>query len=267
MTALIANASGIFGVYSMREVFDGTPSSGQVGTGREFALGAMNSQYQRMRNATAIATAGIEGRSDVRQEFRAADDALHAAVEVSVYQPRSFVARRRRCNGASDPRLSIRDIDHGAPTEPQISHLPLLFHAEPEPNGILVGHMARANPHWRRFAEGPTIGRCSRHPMRTCLRRGTPIPEKAGPDLELRGRSRARPGRAWWRIGAATLAILHEMVERFESGRTRTMAAATRRPRAGRDGQRNRGLPLVIERVDTKLKLSQNRSAIDQQRG
>ena len=31
-----------------------------VGTGREFALGAMHSQYQRMRNASAVATAGIE---------------------------------------------------------------------------------------------------------------------------------------------------------------------------------------------------------------
>ncbi len=59
VTALIANASGIFGVYSMREVFEYT-KFWAVGSGREFALGAMNSQYQRMRNATAVATAGIE---------------------------------------------------------------------------------------------------------------------------------------------------------------------------------------------------------------
>ena len=59
VTALIANASGIFGVYSMREVFEYT-KFWAVGTGREFALGAMHSQYQRMRNASAVATAGIE---------------------------------------------------------------------------------------------------------------------------------------------------------------------------------------------------------------
>jgi ATP-dependent protease HslVU (ClpYQ) peptidase subunit len=59
VTALIANASGIFGVYSMREVFEYT-KFWAVGTGREFALGAMHSQYQRMRNATAVATAGID---------------------------------------------------------------------------------------------------------------------------------------------------------------------------------------------------------------
>ena len=55
---LIANSS-IFSVYSMREVFEYT-KFWAVGTGREFALGAMHSQYQRMRNAIAVATAGIE---------------------------------------------------------------------------------------------------------------------------------------------------------------------------------------------------------------
>src|SRR5438132_13026764 len=59
VTAVIANSSGIFGVYSMREVFEYT-QHWAVGTGREFALGAMHSQYQRMRNATAVATAGID---------------------------------------------------------------------------------------------------------------------------------------------------------------------------------------------------------------
>src|SRR2546423_4191820 len=67
ITALIANASGIFGVYSMREVFEYT-KFWAVGTGREFALGAMNSQYQRMRNATAIATAGLEAGAKYEQD-------------------------------------------------------------------------------------------------------------------------------------------------------------------------------------------------------
>jgi ATP-dependent HslUV protease, peptidase subunit HslV len=59
VTALIANASGIFGVYSMREVFEYT-KFWAVGSGREFALGAMNAQYQRLRGSAAIATSGIE---------------------------------------------------------------------------------------------------------------------------------------------------------------------------------------------------------------
>ena len=48
MTALIANPSGIFGVYSMREVFEYT-RFWAVGSGREFALGAMHTQYARLQ--------------------------------------------------------------------------------------------------------------------------------------------------------------------------------------------------------------------------
>ena len=59
-----ASPRGIFGVYSMREVFEYT-KFWAVGTGREFALGAMHSQYQRMRNATAVATAGIDASASM----------------------------------------------------------------------------------------------------------------------------------------------------------------------------------------------------------
>jgi ATP-dependent HslUV protease subunit HslV len=59
VTAVIAIASGIFGVYSMREVFEYT-QFWAVGTGREFALGAMYSLYERLHNAEAVARAGVE---------------------------------------------------------------------------------------------------------------------------------------------------------------------------------------------------------------
>jgi len=59
MTALIANPHGIFGVYSMREVFEYT-RFWAAGTGREFALGAMSALYPRLRTAEAVARAGVE---------------------------------------------------------------------------------------------------------------------------------------------------------------------------------------------------------------
>src|SRR5437764_54606 len=59
VTALVANRHGIFGVYSMREVFEYT-QFWAVGSGREFALGAMYTQYERLKTATAIAKIGIE---------------------------------------------------------------------------------------------------------------------------------------------------------------------------------------------------------------
>ena len=59
ITALVANPHGIFGVYSMREVFEYT-QFWAAGSGREFALGAMFSLYPRLRSAAAIARAGVE---------------------------------------------------------------------------------------------------------------------------------------------------------------------------------------------------------------
>ncbi|HUH95630.1 MAG TPA: MFS transporter [Casimicrobiaceae bacterium] len=59
ITALIANSKGIFGVYSMREVFEYT-QYWAVGSGREFAIGAMHALYGRLRTATAVAKAGVE---------------------------------------------------------------------------------------------------------------------------------------------------------------------------------------------------------------
>ncbi len=59
ITALIANAFGIFGVYSMREVFEYT-KFWAAGSGREFALGAMQSLYPRLRSSDAVARAGVQ---------------------------------------------------------------------------------------------------------------------------------------------------------------------------------------------------------------
>src|SRR3954469_9691979 len=59
VTALIANETGIYGVHSTREGFEYTQYWG-IGSGREFAIGAMYSQYGKLRSAAAIARAGIE---------------------------------------------------------------------------------------------------------------------------------------------------------------------------------------------------------------
>ena len=59
ITALIANPNGIFGVYSMREVFEYT-QFWAVGSGKEVALGAMFALYPRLETAEEIAKAGVE---------------------------------------------------------------------------------------------------------------------------------------------------------------------------------------------------------------
>jgi ATP-dependent protease HslVU (ClpYQ) peptidase subunit len=58
ITALIANANGIFGVYSMREVFEYT-QYWAIGSGHEFALGAMSYAYAHLDSADGVANAGV----------------------------------------------------------------------------------------------------------------------------------------------------------------------------------------------------------------
>jgi ATP-dependent HslUV protease, peptidase subunit HslV len=57
-TVLIANAAGIFGVYSYREVFE-FDRFWAIGSGRSFALGAMYAQFERSRTARELAELGV----------------------------------------------------------------------------------------------------------------------------------------------------------------------------------------------------------------
>lgn len=58
LTALVVNASGIYGVYSMREVFE-FDKFWSIGSGRDFALGAMYATYKGRRSAEDIARIGV----------------------------------------------------------------------------------------------------------------------------------------------------------------------------------------------------------------
>ena len=57
-SVVIANASGIFGLYSYREVFEFKEFWG-IGSGRSFALGAMHAVWDKARTAREVAVAGM----------------------------------------------------------------------------------------------------------------------------------------------------------------------------------------------------------------
>ena len=57
-TVVIANANGIFGLYSYREVFEVKEFWG-IGSGRSFALGAMHATWDKAKTAREVALAGI----------------------------------------------------------------------------------------------------------------------------------------------------------------------------------------------------------------
>ncbi len=63
MTVMIANPSGIFAVYSMREVFE-FDRFWAIGSGRDFALGAMHVAFPRAKSAEQVARVGVEAGAE-----------------------------------------------------------------------------------------------------------------------------------------------------------------------------------------------------------
>ncbi len=63
MTLMIANPAGIFAVYSMREVFE-FDRFWAIGSGRDFALGAMYTGYAKAKSAEAVARLAIEAGAE-----------------------------------------------------------------------------------------------------------------------------------------------------------------------------------------------------------
>jgi len=61
--ALICNEHGIFGVYSLREVSEYN-KYWAIGSGAEFALGAMHAVFDRLDSAEEIARAGVEAGAE-----------------------------------------------------------------------------------------------------------------------------------------------------------------------------------------------------------
>jgi ATP-dependent protease HslVU (ClpYQ) peptidase subunit len=57
-TAVIANSSGIYGLYSYREIFEFKEFWG-IGSGRSFALGAMHAAWGGAKTAKEVALAGM----------------------------------------------------------------------------------------------------------------------------------------------------------------------------------------------------------------
>ena len=78
----------------MREVFEYT-QFWAVGSGREFALGAMQSLYGRLRSADAVARAGVEAGAMFDKNSALPMTLYSRSRGMSVYLPRSFAADDR----------------------------------------------------------------------------------------------------------------------------------------------------------------------------
>lgn len=148
--------------------------------------------------------------------------------------------------------------------EPHVSHVPLQFVADSGAKGTLLGHMARANPHWQRFAVGPSVA-VFHGPHAYVSPSWYAEPAAAVPTwnyvvVHMHGSAEVMDDEREKR------ALLDDMVRRYEGSRAQPWRLQLEgRPLEALLGAIV-GFRMRVERIDAKFKLSQNRSPKDRER-
>ena len=183
---------------------------------------------------------------------------------MSVYTPSHFEITERAAIARlmhDHPFATL--VTPGAP-EPQISHVPLLLLPGCEPHGTLIGHMARANPHWRSVAGTESIA-IFHGPHAYVSPTWYAEPEKAVPTWNYAV------------VHAAgtldivddpleTRRILEALVHRFEANRATPWEFAMPQPQRDALVGAIVAFRMRIRRLNGKFKLSQNRPPLDRAR-
>ncbi|NKF24549.1 FMN-binding negative transcriptional regulator [Solimonas marina] len=169
---------------------------------------------------------------------------------MTLYTPRPFEGRERALAlklVADQPFATL--ITNVDASEPLVTHLPLEWRED-----ALWGHMARANPHWQRFAEGRTVAIFH------------------GPHAYVSPRWYAEPERhvPTWNYAVVHMAVRPELLGEA-AARELLMATVVRYdPEFTTAPERlDALLPYIvafrmpIERIDAKFKMSQNRTPAD----
>jgi transcriptional regulator len=183
---------------------------------------------------------------------------------MSLYTPAHFADADRAAGARLIHDHPFATLVTPAAPEPLVSHLPLLLHAACEPHGTLIGHFARANPHWQRATGVESIAIFH------------------GPHAYVSPSWYAEPAKAvpTWNYAtvhahgmldiivdaAGTRAVLDTLVQRFEGSRQAPWTFAM--PERQRDAMVGAivAFRMRLRRLDVKFKLSQNRSADDRTR-
>ena len=74
-----------------------------------------------------------------------------------MYVPEAFAERRPAVLQAAIREIGFASLVSHGPDGLQASHIPTLLDEAAGPLGVLEGHFARANPHWRSLADGDQV--------------------------------------------------------------------------------------------------------------
>jgi transcriptional regulator len=183
---------------------------------------------------------------------------------MSLYVPRHFDAADRVAVARLLHDHPFATLLTPAAPEPQVSHVPLLWTADCEPHGTLLGHFARANPHVACAAGAESIA-IFHGPHAYVSPSWYAEPTAAVPTWNY-AVVHAHGTLELAQDAAETRSILDLLIHRFEARRAAPWQPGLDRARMDAMVAAIVGFRMKIKRLDAKFKLSQNRSADDRTR-
>jgi transcriptional regulator len=141
---------------------------------------------------------------------------------------------------------------------PFATHLPFLLDRAAGPHGTLVGHVARANPHWRELATGPALAVFSgphAYVSPTWYEAENTVPTWNYVAVHATGRAELVEGRD------DLLEIVRRTTEHYEAAMPRPWRLEADSTFVDRLLAQIVGFRLTIERLEGKWKLNQNHPA------
>jgi transcriptional regulator len=152
----------------------------------------------------------------------------------------------------------VSDVD-GAPFA---THLPLVLDRSQPPRGTLLGHVARANPHWQAF-DGKREALAIFHGPHAYVSPSAYLTSPAVPTwnyavVHAYGIARVVEDDAW--VGA----LVDRLIRTYEAGRAQPWPGVLPPEFKQKQLRAIVGFEMAITRVEGKFKLNQNRSLEDQ---
>jgi transcriptional regulator len=138
---------------------------------------------------------------------------------------------------------------------PFATHVPLLLEPGPAPLGSLIGHVARANPHWQHLGAQPALAVFSGphvYVSPSWYESANVVPTWNYTAVHVYGRAQVIDDRA------GVLALVQELVKVYESDRTPPWSLEADTTFMDRMLGQIVGFRIAIERIEGKWKLNQN---------
>ena len=183
---------------------------------------------------------------------------------MSLYVPSSFEPGDRAAAARLVHDHPFATLVTPADPEPLISHVPLLLQPTSEPHGTLVGHVARANPHWR-AAPGVESIAVFHGPHAYVSPSWYADPAAMVPTWNY-ATVHAHGPLEIVDDAAEARGVLEALVHRFESDRESPWSLAMPEAKLASVVGALVAFRIRIRRLDVKFKLSQNRTRDDRSR-